>query len=114
MALACRSAGIAHSSLWPGLGGPILQGLTFILTGAIAMATVTTGVFFLRFWKMTKDRFFLFFAASFLIEGINRFLQGALNDSSDGSPIYYVVRFLSYGLIVIAIVDKNLPRNDKE
>lgn len=91
-----------------------MQSLNFILVGAIAMATVTAGVFFLRFWKMTKDRFFLFFAASFLMEGINRFFLGFLNDASDDSIIYYAIRVLAYGLILLAIVDKNLPRNDKE
>ncbi len=92
----------------------MMEPLNFMLLGAIAMATVTTGVFFLRFWKMTRDRFFLFFAASFLMEGINRFFLGFLNDASDDSTIYYAIRALSYGLILIAIVDKNLPRKDKK
>jgi hypothetical protein len=108
--LGCRT----HSTLWTGLGGTIMQSLNFILVGAIAMATVTTGVFFLRFWKMTKDRFFLFFAAAFLIEGINRFFLGTLNEANDNSTIHYVIRVLSYGLILIAIVDKNLPRKNKK
>ena len=41
----------------------------YILLGAIAMASITIGVFFLRFWKDTENRFFLFFAISFLLEG---------------------------------------------
>ncbi|MGZ3160011.1 MAG: DUF5985 family protein, partial [Burkholderiaceae bacterium] len=77
-----------------------MQSLDFILIGSIAMASMTAGIFFLRFWKMTKDRFFLFFAASFLIEGINRFLLGLMNDPSDDSIIYYVIRLLSYSLIL--------------
>jgi hypothetical protein len=104
---------VADTTLWTGVGGQIMSSLNFILVGAIAMATVTTGVFFLRFWAMTKDRFFLFFAAAFLIEGVNRFLLGLLNDPSDDSPIYYAIRLLSYGLIVVAIIDKNLPRKKK-
>jgi hypothetical protein len=91
-----------------------MESLNFILVGAIAMASITAGVFFLRFWQMTKDRFFLFFAAAFLIEGINRLLPGLMNDASDDSIIYYVVRLLSYGLILLAIVDKNLPRKDNQ
>lgn len=91
-----------------------MDSLNFILLGAIAMATVTTGMFFLRFWKMTKDRFFLFLAISFLVEGINRFFLGLLNDPRDNSTIHYAIRILSYGLIIIAIVDKNLPRKNKK
>jgi hypothetical protein len=101
-------------SVWPGMGGQIVHSTNFILLGAIAMATVTAGVFFLRFWHMTKDRFFLFFAASFLIDGINRFVLGLLNDPGDDSAVYYLIRVLSYGLIIFAIVDKNLPRKNKD
>ncbi len=86
----------------------------YMLLGAIALASIIVGVFFLRFWKKTGDRFFLFFALSFLIEGINRFalgLQGALNEDSAG---YYLIRLLCYGLILIAILDKNLPSRKKK
>ncbi|HEX6435777.1 MAG TPA: DUF5985 family protein [Candidatus Binatia bacterium] len=42
--------------------------MDFMLLGAISMASLIAGLFFLRFWKDTGDRFFLFFAVSFLIE----------------------------------------------
>ena len=44
--------------------------MDFMLWGAISMASLVAGLFFLRFWKDTGDRFFLFFAVSFLIEGV--------------------------------------------
>jgi uncharacterized membrane protein HdeD (DUF308 family) len=51
-----------------------------MLFGAIPMASLIAGLFFLRFWKDTGDRFFLFFAVSFLIEGVNRAALGFSND----------------------------------
>jgi hypothetical protein len=39
--------------------------MDFVLLGAISMASLIAGLFFLRFWKDTGDRFFLFFAVSF-------------------------------------------------
>ena len=39
--------------------------MDFMLLGAISMASLIAGLFFLRFWKDTGDRFFLFFAVSF-------------------------------------------------
>jgi uncharacterized membrane protein HdeD (DUF308 family) len=78
-----------------------------LLLGAIAMATLTIGLFFLSFWKKTRDRFFLFFASAFILEGINRALLGLEQGSDEHEPIFYLVRFLSFILIVIAIVDKN-------
>jgi uncharacterized membrane protein HdeD (DUF308 family) len=78
-----------------------------LLLGAIAMATLTIGLFFLSFWKKTRDRFFLFFASAFILEGLNRVLLGLEQGSDEHEPFFYLVRLLSFILIVIAIVDKN-------
>ena len=78
-----------------------------LLLGAIAMASLTVGLFFLRFWKKTRDRFFLFFAVSFVLEGLNRTLLGLNYNSNENEPVYYLVRLVSFVLILIAIVDKN-------
>jgi uncharacterized membrane protein HdeD (DUF308 family) len=85
--------------------------MDFMLLGAIAMASLIAGLFFLRFWKDTGDRFFLFFAVSFLIEGINRAALGFSNDPNEGRPFFYFVRFLSFVLILIAIVQKNMIKD---
>lgn len=78
-----------------------------ILLGAIAMACFVIGMFFLRFWRNTRDRFFLFFAVSFALEGVNRTILGLNYGANENEPIYYLVRLLSFVLILIAIIDKN-------
>ena len=78
-----------------------------IIIGAITTASFVIGLFFFRFWRTTADRFFLFFALSFWIEGANRLLLGASSGMQEDSPFYYGIRLLAYMLIVIAIVDKN-------
>ncbi len=84
--------------------------MTDLLTGAITMASLVIALFFLRFWRNTGDRFFLYFAASFLIEGLHR-LYSALQDAGgEDSPLHYLIRLLAYGLILWAILEKNLPR----
>lgn len=85
--------------------------MSTIFIGAIAMASLVISLFFLRFWKTTRDRFFLFFAASFLLEAINRILTGISVLQNEESPIYYLIRLVAYILIIIAIVDKNKVRN---
>jgi uncharacterized membrane protein HdeD (DUF308 family) len=84
--------------------------MNLFLLGAIAMASLVIGLFFLRFWKNTGDRFFLFFAVSFLIEGLNRVALGLTVDPNEDQPFFYFVRFLSFILILIAIVQKNLTK----
>lgn len=75
--------------------------------GAIAMASLVAALFFLRFWRDTGDRFFLFFAAAFGVEVINRVALGLGTLSEETEPFLYMVRLFSFLLILAAIVDKN-------
>lgn len=78
-----------------------------ILIGAIATCSIVIGLFFFRFWNATSDRFFLFFALSFWIEGANRLSLALAIGLQEDSPVYYLIRLVAYLLIVIAILDKN-------
>lgn len=84
--------------------------MTDLLTGAIAMASLVIALFFLRFWRSTSDRFFLYFALSFFIEGLHRVYSALHDDGGEDSPLHYLIRLLAYGLILWAILEKNLPR----
>ncbi len=81
-----------------------------LLSGAISMGSLVIALFFLRFWRTTRDRFFLYFALSFAIEGVHRFASGLDPALSESTPLHYLIRLLSYLLILWAIVEKNLPR----
>jgi hypothetical protein len=81
--------------------------INYLLSGAIGMASLIAALFFLRFWKTTHDRFFLYFAVSFLIQGVNRFFLVQGTQATDDTPIGYLFRLISYMLIVIAVVEKN-------
>lgn len=82
----------------------------FIL-GAIVLACAVIGLFFLRFWRQTRDRFFLFFAIAFWVFGISRVLLATSGALNEGPLAVYVVRLLAFMLILIAIIDKNFPRS---
>ncbi|MGH9942211.1 MAG: DUF5985 family protein [Pyrinomonadaceae bacterium] len=84
--------------------------MNLMLLGAIAIASLTASLFFLRFWKTTGDRFFLFFAISFCVEGLNRAAMGLMLNPNEAIPFIYLIRLLSFALILIAIVDKNRAR----
>ena len=81
-----------------------------MLTGAIIALSLLVSLLFVRFWRSSHDRFFLFFALSFGIEAVNRTVMGLTLSFSEDAPLHYVVRLLAYSLIVIAIVDKNRRR----
>jgi len=82
------------------------------LLGAIAMAFGTAGLVFLRYYRSSRDRLFLYFTAFFWIETIGRALQ-AIAGLGDENPWIYALRVAAFGLILAGIVDKNLPRADR-
>ena len=77
-----------------------------MLMGAISLASAVAGLFFFRFWHQTQDKFFLYFALSFWIEALNRVAIG-LVAGDENEPVFYGVRIVAYGLILLAIWQKN-------
>jgi len=84
--------------------------LNELLLGGTAVASLVAGLFFLRYWRSTHDRFFLFFACSFWIEAGNRVHMGLTSSWGEDRPAHYLVRLLAFALILAAIWDKNRPR----
>lgn len=78
------------------------------MLGMISMAAAVAALLFLRFWRSSGDRFFLFFAAAFGIEAVGRASFAAVISASEYELVYYLLRLASFGLILVAIVDKNL------
>lgn len=81
-----------------------------VLAGAVAMGSLLIALFFLRFWRDTQDRFFLLFALSFALEGVHRAVAAFDLAASEDTPTHYLLRLMSYLLILAAIADKNWPR----
>ena len=81
------------------------------LLGVIVTCSFVAASFFARFWYATRDLLFLGFAAAFLLEGLNRIAFLFLDKPNIGDEVLYVVRLLSYLLILAAIVNKNRTRS---
>jgi hypothetical protein len=84
--------------------------MSTLILGAIAMASLVAALFFLRFWRATRDRFFFFFAIAFFIDALDRAALGVTAGAPEHEPFFYGVRLVTYVLIIAAIVDKNRPR----
>jgi uncharacterized membrane protein HdeD (DUF308 family) len=78
-----------------------------LLLGAITMGFLVAALFFFRFWREGRDRFFLLFGLALLLEGVNRFVLGLSPRPSEGAAVIYLIRLLSFVLILVAIIDKN-------
>jgi hypothetical protein len=85
--------------------------LTPTLMGAVAMASFVAMLFFLRFWRQTRDSLFLLFALAFGADAATRFVLGLSHVSQEAEPFFYLARLLTFALIVAAIVQKNRRNN---
>ena len=78
--------------------------------GALAMASAIAGVSFLKFWRISRDRFFLFFSGAFWVLGLNWTVLTLAQPADETRHLVYVIRLAAFVLILIAIVDKNRQR----
>jgi len=81
-----------------------------VLSGAVAMASLVATLFFLRFWRQTRDTFFLFFAMGFALDAAARLVIGLSHPSNETEPLVYILRLIMFGLIIVAITLKNTSR----
>jgi hypothetical protein len=81
--------------------------LALLISGAIVMGYAVAGLFFLRFWRETRDRLFLIFATAFWILGIQRLALALSGEMIEDDTGFYLVRLFAFLLILGAIVDKN-------
>lgn len=83
------------------------------LTGATTMGYTIAGVCFLRFWKRTRDRLFIHFAAAFWLFALNQLVVIVLGTADERAGYAYLLRVLGFASILVAIVGKNaFPKRD--
>ncbi len=77
------------------------------LSGAITLGFLVAGLFFLRFWRRTRDGLFLAFALAFWLLGLNQALLAFSSVPVEERTWLYLLRLAAFALILIAIVFKN-------
>jgi hypothetical protein len=83
------------------------------LAGALMLAYSLSGLHFLRFWRRTRDRLFLHFAAAFWLFALNQLASSVPTVSDQTVGYEYLLRVVGFLLILVAILDKNLPRHER-
>ena len=84
------------------------------LFGVLTALSLVCGLFFLRYWKSSGDRFFAFFAVAFWALGANWALLVGRDARDEYTPYFYLLRLFAFLLILIAIVDKNRRTSSPE
>jgi hypothetical protein len=65
---------------------------------------VLVALFFLRYWRVTRDRLFIMFSAAFWLLAMHWLLLSALPRMQSHA---HALRFLAFVLIAVAVLDKN-------
>lgn len=81
--------------------------LKVFLSGTTVMASLACAVFFLRFWRQSRDRLFAFFALAFAALTANWLLIAVFNVPDEARHYFYLLRLSAFLLIIFAIWDKN-------
>lgn len=81
--------------------------ITLFLHGAVTLACLLIGVKFLKFWRSSRDRFFLWFAAAFWVFAGGWVIRAFAETTAEDVHYVYVPRLLAFVLIIAAILDKN-------
>jgi hypothetical protein len=81
--------------------------LGHFLWGALATASLTAALLFLRFWRVGGDRLFAFFALAFGVFALNWLVLGLAAPTEETRHFVYLLRLAAFVLIIAAIVDKN-------
>lgn len=88
----------------------VYESLKLLLNGAVMMGYWTVALFFLRYWRTSRDRLFGFFALAFTIMGANSAAIALLRVDDERNYFLYVGRLFSFLVLLYAIWDKNRAR----
>ena len=77
------------------------------LSGATAFGFLVCGLFFLRFWRRTRDALFLSFAVAFGLLGLGQTVLALGNIPTEERGSIYLLRLFAFALIIFAILRKN-------
>jgi len=81
--------------------------LNDFLSGAVTFGFLVAGLFFLSFWKKTRDPLFISFALAFWLLGLNQALIAITDIPVEERSWLYLLRLAAFGLIIVSIIRKN-------
>ncbi len=84
--------------------------MVLFLDGAISLGFVGISLFFLKFWRTTRDGLFAAFALSALLLGIDQLLLTISPNPEQENAWLYLPRLAAFIVIAVAIVVKNFEK----
>ena len=83
-----------------------MEALNTFLYGTLTALSFVVGVFFLRYWRSARDRFFGFMTVTFWALAAN-WASLAWGGSETGAAYFYLPRLGAFVVLLLGIADKN-------
>ena len=79
------------------------------ISGAIMFGAAAAGIFFLKFWRKTRDGLFLMFGFAFFLLALERVVLVLLRGgpTHEEHTFVYLFRLAAFLVILVAIANKN-------
>jgi len=81
--------------------------LNAVLLGALAMSSWVAGLFFMRFWRASRDRLFVYLATCFWLLALNWLSLALVPSVRETQHEMFLLRLLAFGILIVGILDKN-------
>lgn len=81
--------------------------LIAFLQAISATGAWVSGLFFLRFWRESRDPLFGFFGAAFMLLALSWALLGLTSPTEETRPYVYGLRLIAFVLMIAGMVVKN-------
>ena len=86
-------------------------GYVLFVAGAMSAGYAVAGLFFLRFWRRTRERLFAAFAIAFWLMALNQAVAGFARHGQAESSAAYLLRLAAFAFIILAVLSKNNGRD---
>jgi hypothetical protein len=84
--------------------------LVDFLSGAVTVGYVVAALFFLKFWRRTRDGLFAAFSGAFLLLAANQAAPVLFGIPDEALGDVYLLKLAAFLLIILAILRKNMPQ----
>ena len=82
-----------------------------LTSGAIIMGYAVAALFFIKFWRRTRDILFLAFAVAFLLMATTPLLTIVMKVPREEQSPFYLLRLLAFLILIVAVVAKSAARS---
>lgn len=78
--------------------------------GMLTAGYLALALFFLQFWRRSRDPLFATFSVAFVLMAANQALPIIYQVAEENRAAFYLLRLFAFSLIIVAILRKNLAR----